>query len=132
MLLYCAICHERNALIYQSNLANYTTMHIITSPYNFSIQNCPQNSDRVQLRIQSPKWCILKHLKNKKLHSVESLKTEMMSDPSNYHKEYSPYGTHSLFQFEGSDVMSVPKISIEYSSVFFKCLFRLQYCIPYL
>ena len=42
----------------------------------------------------------------------------MTSDPSNYHREYSPYGLHSLFQFEGYDV----KNSIEYSFVFFKCL----------
>ena len=46
----------------------------------------------------------------------------MTSDPSNYHREYSPYGSYSLFQFEGSDVISVLKNSIEYSSVFFKGL----------
>ena len=46
----------------------------------------------------------------------------MTSDPSNYHREYSPYGSYSLFQFEGSDVISVLKNSIEYSFVFFKCL----------
>ena len=61
----------------------------------------------------------------------------MTSDPSNYHREYSPYGSYSLFlflhklfispygsyslfQFEGSDVISVLKNSIEYSIVFFK------------
>ena len=33
----------------------------------------------------------------------------MTSDPSNYHREYSPYGSYSLFQFEGSDVISVLK-----------------------
>ena len=48
----------------------------------------------------------------------------MTSDPSNYHREYSPYGSYSLFQFEGSDVISVLKNSIEYSFVFFKCLFE--------
>ena len=47
----------------------------------------------------------------------------MTSDPSNYHREYSPYGSYSLFQFEGSDVISVLKNSIEYSFVFLKCLF---------
>ena len=50
------------------------------------------------------------------------LRTEMTSDPSNYHRECSPYGSYSLFQFEGSDVISVLKNSIEYSFVFFKCL----------
>ena len=43
----------------------------------------------------------------------------MTSDPSNYHREYSPYGSYSLFQFEGSDV-----ISAEYSFVLFKCLMQ--------
>ena len=33
-----------------------------------------------------------------------------------------PYGEYSLFQFEGSDVISVLKNSIEYNFVFFKCL----------
>ena len=32
-------------------------------------------------------------------------------------------GLYSLFQFEGSDVIFVLKSSIEYSFVFFKCLF---------
>ena len=49
----------------------------------------------------------------------------MTSDPSNYHREYSPYGWYSLFQFERSDVISVLKNSIEYSFVFFKCLLSL-------
>ena len=44
----------------------------------------------------------------------------MTPDPSNYHREYSPYGSYSLFQFEGSDVISVLKNSTEYSFVFFK------------
>ena len=48
----------------------------------------------------------------------------MTSDPSNYHREYSPYGSYSLFQFEGSDVISFLKNSIEYSFVFFKCLLK--------
>ena len=47
----------------------------------------------------------------------------MISDPSNYDREYSPNGSCSLFQFEKSDVTSVLKDSIEYSFVFFKCLF---------
>ena len=46
----------------------------------------------------------------------------MTSDSSNYHKEYSPDGSYSLFQFQGSDVISVLKNSIDYSFVFFKCL----------
>ena len=33
-----------------------------------------------------------------------------------------PHGSYSLFQFEGSDVISVLKNSIEYSFMFFKCL----------
>ena len=51
-----------------------------------------------------------------------------MSDPSNYHREYLPYGSYSLFQFERSDVISVLKNSIEYSSVFFKCLSDQTFC----
>ena len=56
----------------------------------------------------------------------------MTSDLSNYHREYSPYGSYSLFLFERSDVISVLKNSIEYSFVFFKCLlafvsFNLKY-----
>ena len=46
----------------------------------------------------------------------------MTSDPWNNHREYSPYGSCSLFQFEGFDIISVLKNSIEYSFVFFKCL----------
>ena len=64
----------------------------------------------------------MKHLKNTKLYSIEFLRTEMTSDPSNYHREYSPYCSYSLFQAEGSDVISVLKNSMEYSFVFFKCL----------
>ena len=66
-------------------------------PYNFSILNCPQNSDRVQLRFQSPEKCIIK-----------------------------PYGSYSLFQFDGSDVISVLKNSTEYSFVFFKCSLKIK------
>ena len=33
----------------------------------------------------------------------------MTSDQSNYHRGYSPDGLYSLFQFEGSDVISVLK-----------------------
>ena len=72
-------------------------MHIISYSYNFSIQNCPKNSDRVQFRFQSPQRCIIKHLKNGKQYSIEFLRTEMTSDPSNYHREYSPDGSYSLF-----------------------------------
>ena len=46
----------------------------------------------------------------------------MTSDLSNCHREYSTYGSHSLFQFEGSDVISVLKNSIEYSFVYFTCV----------
>ena len=46
----------------------------------------------------------------------------MTSDPSNYHRDHSPYGSYSLFQFERSDVIFVLKNSIAYSFVFFKCL----------
>ena len=50
----------------------------------------------------------------------------MTSDPSSYHREYLPQGWHSLFQFEGSDVISVLRNSIEYSFVFFKCLLKIS------
>ena len=73
-------------------------------------------------------WCIIKQLKNTELYSVEFLRTEMTSDPSNYHREYSPYnyGSYSLFQFEGSDVISVFKNSVEYRFVYFKCLLNVN------
>ena len=64
--------------------------------------------------------CIIRHLKNTKLYSIEFLRTEMTTDPSKYHREYSPYGSYSLFQFERSDVISILKNSIKYSFVFFK------------
>ena len=48
----------------------------------------------------------------------------MTSYPSNYHREYLPYGSYSLFLFEGSDVIFVLKNSTEYSFMFFKCLFE--------
>ena len=38
----------------------------------------------------------------------------MTSYPSDYHREYLPYSSYFLFQFEGSDVISVHKTSIEY------------------
>ena len=50
----------------------------------------------------------------------------MTSEPSNYHREYSPDGSYSLFQFERSGVISVVKNSTEYSFVFFKCLVHRQ------
>ena len=53
----------------------------------------------------------------------------MTSDPSSYPREYSPYASYSLFPFEGSDVISVLKNSIEYSFVFFKCLLIAQLII---
>ena len=37
---------------------NFFIIHFINSPYNFSIQNCPQNSDRLQFWFQSTK-CVL-------------------------------------------------------------------------
>ena len=99
-------------------------IQIVNSPYNFSIQNFLQNSDRVQLQFQSPEKCTIKHLKHTKLYSIELLSIEMTSDPSNYHREYSTYSSNSVFQFEGSDVISVLKNSVEYSFVFFKYLFK--------
>ena len=60
--------------------SKWVIIHFINSQYNFSIQNCPQNSDIVQLRFQSPKLCIIKHLKHTKLNSIEFLRTEMTSD----------------------------------------------------
>ena len=36
----------------------------------------------------------------------------MTSGASNYHREYSLFGSYSLFQFEGSDVISVLKNSM--------------------
>ena len=72
---------------------------------------------------QGTSLCIIKHLKHTKLNSIEFLRTEMPSDLSNYRKEYSPYGSYPLFQFERSDDISVLKNSTEYSFVFFKCLF---------
>ena len=56
-----------------------------------------------------------KHLKNTKLYSIEFLRTEMTSDPQDITREYSPDGLYSLFQFEGSDFISVLKNSMEYS-----------------
>ena len=56
----------------------------------------------------------------------------MASDPSDYQREFSPYGSYSLCQFEGSDIISVLKNSIEYSFVFLKlllCIF-LSYIAP--
>ena len=102
----------------EESSVNIIMIHIIKSPYNFSIQNRPKNSDRVQLRFQSPRRYIIKHLKHTKLYSIDFLRTEMTSYPSNYHREYSPHGSYSLFQFERSDVISVLKNSIEYSFVF--------------
>ena len=75
-------------------------------------------------------WCIIKHLKNTKLYSIEFLRTETTLDFSNYNREYSPYGSYSLFQFEGSDVTSVLRNSIEHSFVFFKCLLVTALKIP--
>ena len=92
-------------------------IHIINSQYNFSMQNCHENSDRVQIRFQSHKRCIIKRLMQTKLYSIEFLRAETTSDLSNYHREYPPYSGHSLFQFEGSEVISVLKNSIEYSFV---------------
>ena len=47
----------------------------------------------------------------------------MTSDPSSYHRKYLPDGSYSLFQFEGSDVISVLKKTIEHNFMLFKCLF---------
>ena len=72
------------------------TIHVINSACNFSIQNCTQNSDRVQFRTRSPKRYIIKHLKNTKLYSVKFLRTEMTSDSSSYRKEHSLRGMTSF------------------------------------
>ena len=107
---------------------NSVIVHIINSPYNFSIPNCPQSSDRVQLRFQSPERYIIKYLKHTKLYSIELLRTEKTSDPSNCHRKCSSYGSCSLFQSKGSDVIFVLKKSIEYSFVLFKCLLNRKPC----
>ena len=49
-------------------------MNLMNSLYNFSEQNCPQNSYGVQFRFQSSKRCDIKHLKNKKLYCIEFLR----------------------------------------------------------
>ena len=40
---------------------------------------------------------------------LKFLRQEMTSDPSNYHREYTPGGSYSLCQFEGSDIISALK-----------------------
>ena len=83
--------------------------------YNFSIQNyCSKKSDRVQFRFQSPERCIMKHLKNTKLYAIEFSRTEMTSDPSDYHREYSSDRSYSLFQFQNLNRVQ--------NFVFFTCL----------
>ena len=69
---------------------NIVIIHFINSPYDFSIQNCPKRRDRVQLRFQSPKRFVIKHLKQSKLYSVAFLRTEMTSEPSKYRRENLP------------------------------------------
>ena len=49
----------------------------------------------------------------------------MMSDLSNYQRQYSPDGLYFLFQFEGFDVISVLKNAIEYSFELLKCLLKM-------
>ena len=84
--------------VLSSKLENLMTLIIhINSPYNFSIPNCPQNGDRVQFLFQSPEQCIIKQLKHTKLYSIYFLRTEVMSELSNYHREYSPDDSYSLF-----------------------------------
>ena len=100
-------------LVVSSWYQSIIIIYISNSPYNFSVQNCPQNSDRVQFRFQSPERCIIEHLMNTKLHSIDLLGTEMTSDSSNYRREYSPGGSYSLFEFKKSDVISVLKDLIE-------------------
>ena len=94
----------------------FIIIHLIKSPYNFSMQNCSENSDRVQFWFQSPQLCVIKHLKNTKLYSVDFPRTEMTLYPSNHHREHSLAGSCNLFQFEGSDVNCVLKSSMKYSS----------------
>ena len=54
----------------------------------------------------------IEHLKNTKLYSIEFLRTQMMSDPQT-EIEYEPSGEYSLRCFEGYDLISVLKNSIE-------------------
>ena len=43
-------------------------IHVSNSPYDFTKQNCPQNSDRVQFQFKSPERCIIKQLKQGGVH----------------------------------------------------------------
>ena len=70
-------------------------IHLTNSPYNFFIQNCPQ------FGLQSSKRCMIKLLRNTRLCSIKFFGTEMKSDRSNYHREYSPDGSYFLFQHDG-------------------------------
>ena len=89
-----------------------------TAPNLITLYNCPQNSDRVQVRFQSHNQCIMKHQQNTELYSTEFQKTQT-SDPSDYRREYLPDGSYSLFQFERSDVISVQ------FCFFYRCLIKL-------
>ena len=60
--------------------------------------------------------------KNTRPYFIEFLRTEMMPDPSNYHREYLPDDSYSPIQLEGSDVTSIPKNWTEYSFVILNCL----------
>ena len=104
-------CQKTEVLAATSNLrVEQTLVHLGTFLHfsqkvvgvtlNFTIRNCPQNSERVQFRFQFPKWCIIKHLKDTKLYFTEFLRTEMTSNPQN--EAENP------------------------SSVFFKCLLKLN------
>ena len=68
-----------------------------------------------------------KNLKNTKLCYLEFLSLDMTSDPSDYHRQYSPEGSFSLVQLEGSDLISALKTLIEHSFVFFKCSLSLSF-----
>ena len=57
-------------VIISKSLSKHLIIHIINSPFNFSIQNSPQNSDKVQFWFESAERCITKHLKNTKLYPI--------------------------------------------------------------
>ena len=77
--------------------------------------HCPQNGDKVQFQFQSPKQCIIRHLLNTKLYSIEFLRTEMMSQPSNYDIEYSP-DAHNPY-FSSGDLTSFLPSKTQYSTL---------------
>ena len=75
--------------IYNRFDLNKIIIHIIKSPYNFSKQNCPLNGDRVQVRFQFAKRCIIyETVKAHRIRTVPSWAFDDWNDvrPSNYHE----------------------------------------------